>query len=182
MKGIYDEFHTTHQILVTGSARLDLLRKSGDSKKWSTNYRSLLVNQESGNIGTISDFAKLELLSLRLPELVGSPLSLNGLREDLQIAHKTVSRWMDILENIYMIFRLSPFGSPLIRAVKKEQKHYHFDWTLVQDMSARFENLIASHLLKWVHYQRDLLGEEMGLRYLWNVSGRMEQPVSTCII
>ena len=219
LKGIYDEFHTTHQILVTGSARLDLLRKSGDSlqgryhhlrlhplsvkelgltsqedflklmalggfpepyfsdskveaKRWSTNYRSLLVNQESSSIETISDVSKLELLSLRLPELVGSPLSLNSLREDLQIAHKTVSRWMDILENIYMIYRLAPFGSPLIRAVKKEQKHYHYDWTLVQDMPARFENVIASHLLKWVHYQRDCLGEEMELRYFRDTDGR----------
>ena len=219
LKGIYDEFHKTHQILVTGSARLDLLRKSGDSlqgryhhlrlhplsvkelglttqdeflklmalggfpepyfsdstleaKRWSTNYRSLLVNQESSSIETISDLSKLELLSLRLPELVGSPLSLNALREDLQIAHKTVSRWMDILENIYMIFRLSPFGSPLIRAVKKEQKHYHYDWTLVQDMPMRFENMIASHLLKWVHYQRDLFGEEMELRYFRDTDGR----------
>ncbi len=219
LKGIYDEYHKTHQILVTGSARLDLLRKSGDSlqgryqhlrlhplsvkeldittqdsfmklmtlggfpepyfsdseleaKRWSTNYRSLLVTQESSSIETISDLSKLELLSLRLPELVGSPLSLNGLRENLQIAHKTVSRWMDILENIYMIYRLSPFGSPLIRAVKKEQKHYHYDWTLVQNMPARFENVIASHLLKWVHYQRDFFGEEMELRYFRDTDGR----------
>ena len=219
LKGVYDEFHMNHQILVTGSARLDLLRKSGDSlqgryqhlrlhplsvkelglttqeeflqlmtlggfpepyfsgsaveaKRWSTNYRSLLVNQESSSIENISDLSKLELLSLRLPELVGSPLSLNGLREDLQIAHKTVCRWMDILENIYMIFRLPPFGSPLIRAVKKEQKHYHYDWTLVQDAPARFENIVASHLLKWVHYQRDFFGEEMELRYFRDTDGR----------
>ena len=225
LKGIYDEFHTSHQILVTGSARLDLLRKSGDSlqgryyhlrlhplsvkelglitqeeflqlmalggfpepyfsgstveaKRWSSNYRSLLVNQESPSIETISDLSKLELLSYRLPELVGSPLSINGLREDLQIAHKTVSRWMDILENIYMIFRLAPFGSSLIRAVKKEQKHYHYDWTLVQDLPARFENVVASHLLKWVHYQRDFFGEEMELRYFRDTDGR---EVDFCI-
>jgi len=225
LKGVYDEFHSRHQILVTGSARLDMLRRSGDSlqgryhhlrlhplsvkelgltkqeellkllalggfpepyfsdseveaKRWSTNYRSLLVNQESSTIGTISDLAKLELLSLRLPELVGSPLSLNGLREDLQVAHKTVSRWMDILENIYMFFRLAPFGSPLIRAVKKEQKHYHFDWTLVPDRAARFENMIASHLLKWVHYQRDLFGEQMELRYFRDTDKR---EVDFCI-
>lgn len=219
LKGVYDEFHDTHQILVTGSARLDLLRKSGDSlqgryhhlrlhplsvkelgltsqddllnlmdlggfpepyfsgsareaKRWSTNYRSLLVNQETSSIETISDLSKLELLSLRLPELVGSPLSLNGLREDLQVAHKTVSRWVDILENIYMLYRLAPFGSPLIRAVKKEQKHYHYDWTLVEDMPARFENFIASHLLKWTHYQRDFYGNEIELRYFRDTDGR----------
>ena len=73
-----------------------------------------------------------------------------------QEAHNTVSRWLDILENIYSMFRLPLFGSPLIRAVKKEQKHYHLDWTLVPDPGARFENLVASHLLKWVHFKRCL--------------------------
>jgi len=219
LKGVYDEFHQNHRILVTGSARLDMLRKSGDSlqgryhhlrmhplsvkelaistrqdflqllelggfpepwfsgsaleaKRWSTNYRSLLVNQESTSIETISDLSKLELLSLRLPELVGSPLSINGLREDLQLAHKTVGRWLDILENIYFMFRLPPFGSPLIRAVKKEQKHYHFDWTLVPDMGVRFENLVASHLLKWTHFRRDVFGEEIELRYFRDTDKR----------
>ena len=227
VKGVYDEFHGNHQIIVTGSARLDMLRKSGDSlqgryyhlrlhplsvkelqitgqddflellqlggfpepyfsksgieaKRWSVNYRSLLVNQESPAIETISDLSKLELLSLRLPELVGSPLSLNSLREDLQIAHKTVSRWLDIFENIYMIFRLSPFGSPLVRAVKKEQKHYHFDWSLVPDKVARFENMIASHLLKWVHFRRDAFGEEMELRYFRDTDKREVDFCITC--
>lgn len=219
LKGVYDEFSEKHRILVTGSARLDLFRKSGDSlqgryhhlrlhplsvkelglttekellklldlsgypepyfsnskveaKRWSINYRSLLVNQEVASIETISDFSKLELLSIRLPQLVGSPLSINSLREDLQLTHKTISRWIDILENIYMIFRLAPFGSPLIRAVKKEQKHYHFDWTLIEDKSLAFENMTASHLLKWVHYQRDVLGEEFELRYFRDTDKR----------
>ena len=226
LKGIYDEFHDEHEILVTGSARLDMLRKSGDSlqgrhhhlrlhplsvkeleintqkdflslmelggfpepyfsnskieaKRWSTEYRSLLVNQESTSIETISDLSKLELLSLRLPELVGSPLSVNALRGDLQVAHKTLTRWLTILENIYMIYRLPPFGSPLIRAVKKEQKHYHFDWTLVPDAAARFENIVASHLLKWVHYERDVYGELAELRYFRDTDKR---EVDFCIV
>jgi predicted AAA+ superfamily ATPase len=64
---------------------------------------------------------------LRLPDLVGSPLSINALREDLQVSHKSVRSWLGALERLYAIFRLSPFGAPRIRAVKKEQKHYQFD-------------------------------------------------------
>jgi len=47
-----------------------------------------------------------------------------------------------------MIFRIYPFGAPGIRAVKKEAKHYHLDWTVVRDTGKRFENLVACHLLK----------------------------------
>lgn len=117
-------------------------------------------------------FGNLELLALRLPELVGSPLSINSLREDLQVSHKTVSNWIAALERLYPVFRLSPFGSPKIRAVKKEQKHYHFDWTLVGDPARRFENLAASHLLKWVHYEQDVHGRDLELRYFRDRDGR----------
>lgn len=104
-------------------------------------------------------------MAMRLPDLVGSPLSLNGLREDLEVSHGTVSKWMQILERLYHVFRVVPFGSPKIKAVKKEFKHYHFDWSLVLDEGTRFENFIGSHLLKWCHWMEDVEGEDIELRY-----------------
>ena len=73
----------------------------------------------------------MELMMMRLLELVGSPLSINALREDLQVSHKAVSAWVAVLERLYGVFLLAPFGAPRIRAVKKEQKHYQMDWSLV---------------------------------------------------
>lgn len=120
----------------------------------------------------VHDLDKLELLALRLPELVGPPLSINSLREDLQLSHKTVALWLQILERLYAIFRLAPFGAPKIRAIKKGQKHYHFDWSLVPEPPQRFENLVASALLKWVHFRQDTCGEEIDLRYFRDVEGK----------
>ncbi len=65
----------------------------------------------------------MENLAIGLPERVGSPLSINALRVDLQVSHKTVARWLTIFENLYLMFRIYPFGAPKIRAVKKEAKH-----------------------------------------------------------
>jgi len=107
-----------------------------------------------------------------LPELVGSPLSINALREDLQVSHRAASAWLGALERLYAIFRLSPFGAPRIRAVKKEQKHYHMDWSVVPSDAARFENLVAGHLLKWVHYVQDSQGRDVELRYFRDTDGR----------
>jgi predicted AAA+ superfamily ATPase len=127
---------------VTGSARLNFYRHGGDSLQ-----------------------GRYHLLRLH-------PLSVNALREDLQVAHKTVANWLRILERLYAIFRLAPFGAPRLRAVKKEQKHYQFDWTLVPDPAARFENLVASHLLKWVHFEQDAKGRDLELRYFRDRDGR----------
>lgn len=143
-----------------------------DAKRWSLNYRTRLIREDITTLEHVNDLGRLELLFLRLPGLVGSPLSINALREDLQTHHTTVAKWLQIFEKMYAIFRLSPFGSPLIKAVKKEQKHYHYDWTLVENEGSRFENLIASHLLKWTHWNYDALGEPWELRYFRDPTGR----------
>ncbi len=70
------------------------------------------------------------------------------------------------------IFRLSPLGAPKLRAVKEEQKHYHYDWAIVPDEGARFENLVACHLLKWCQFQEDVRGIDIELRYFRDVTGR----------
>ena len=85
---------------------------------------------------------------------------------DLEIDPKTAKKWIELLDSLYYCFRISPFGSNKIRAVKKEQKLYLWDWSQVQDPGARFENMVASHLLKFCHFHEDIYGEDMELRYI----------------
>jgi predicted AAA+ superfamily ATPase len=215
LKGLYDIHRQTLHILVTGSARLDLYRRGGDSlqgryhhlrlhplslkeagctlgdlmalgpfpepllagsatsaRRWSRQYRSRLVREDVASLERVDEMGAMEQLSVRLPGLVGSPLSLNALREDLQVAHKTVERWVDILERLMFVFRLSPFGPPPIKAVKKSRKHYLFDWTAVEDRGARFENLVGFHLLKECHYLEDVEGHDTELRFFRDIEGR----------
>lgn len=143
-----------------------------EARRWSLAYRDRLTREEVLSVETISDLAKLELLAIALPSRVGSPLSINALREDLQVSHSTLARWLDVLERVYAIFRIPPFGAPLLRAVKKERKHYHYDWTAVESEPARFENLVGAHLLKWVEYQIDTQGRAIELRYFRDIDGR----------
>ena len=226
VKGFYDKNFDGTRILITGSARLDYYRFSGDSlqgryhyyrlhpltvgelnidsqsefenllmlggfpepflsgsqrqaNRWMREYRSRVANEEIRSLEFTQNLSAMELLLLRLPDLVGSPLSINALREDLNCAHKTVSKWLDIFERMYLIYRLSPFGSTKVRAVKKEQKHYHYNWAEVQDEGARFENLVAGHILKWVHFQQDYEGRDVDLTYFRDTDGREVDLVVT---
>ncbi len=149
-----------------------LEKSERESRRWSKEYRSRIINEDLNSLEHVKDIALIENLALRLPELVGSPLSLNSLRQDLQVSHQSISRWIIMLENIYMIFRLYPFGSPKIRAVKKEAKHYHFDWMLIEDEALRFENLIACNLLKHCHFLQDYEGRNIELRYFRDIDRR----------
>lgn len=219
LKGLYDGRRRGQRILVTGSARLDLYRRGGDSlqgryhllrlhpfslaelgqagaetlhalltlggfpepllagseeqaRRWSREYRSRLVREELSSVEHARDLGTLELMLIDLPRRVGSPLSLNALREDLQVSHKTVANWIAMCERLFALFRVPPFGAPRIRALTKAQKHYHLDWTLVPDLPHRFENLVAAHLLKWVHHQQDTRGRDLELRYFRDIDGR----------
>lgn len=143
-----------------------------EAKRWSREYRTRLIREDIATLEKVQDLGNIELLMLRLPDLVGSPLSINGLREDMDTSHKTISNWLNILERLYAIFRLAPFGTSKIRAVKKERKHYHFDWTLIKEDGLRFENMVACHLLKYVHYKQDAFGEDIELKYFRDTDGR----------
>jgi len=149
-----------------------LLGSERETKRWSKEYRSRLIREDLQDLERVKDIALIEHMVLRLPELVGSPLSVNALREDLQVSHKTAARWLMILENLYMIFRVYPFGGERIRAVKKEAKHYHLDWTVVKGIGARLENLTACHLLKWCHFIEDTEGRAVELRYFRDIDKR----------
>ena len=135
------------------------------ARRWSRTYRQRLVREDLAALEKTEDLARIELMTMRLPDLVASPLSINALREDLDVSHVTAAKWFQILERLYHVFRVTPFGSPRIKSVKKEFKHYHYDWSLVPDTGARFENFIGSHLLKWCHFVEDTEGFDMDLRY-----------------
>ena len=148
------------------------MQSERQTKRWSREYRSRLVREDLADLENVKDLSLIENLVFRLPDLVGSPLSINALRQDLQVAHQSVARWITMLENLFMIFRIYPFGAPKIRAVKKEAKHYHFDWTLIKNSEHRFENLIACHLLKWCFFIQDTYGREVELRYFRDIDKR----------
>lgn len=48
---------------------------------------------------------------------------------------------------------------------------YLWDWSEIEDEGARFENLIASHLLKFVHFLYDAKGYKTQLHFLRDKEG-----------
>jgi uncharacterized protein len=218
IKGIYDVWKGSQNFIVTGSARLDLYRKGGDSmlgryhyyrmhpfslpelgitkinldklfkfggfpeplakedeteiRRWHLQRLSKLVRQDLRDLEHVNDLDKVELLAETLSTRVGSALSIKSLAEELATSDKTVKRWIQILDSLYFCFQLSPFGSTKIKAIKKAQKLYLWDWSQIEDTSDRFENMVASHLLKLCDYWQDALGYRTELRYIRDETGK----------
>lgn len=141
-------------------------------RRWQNQRLQQVLRDDLRDLQRLHEVTLIAQMAEHLPNLVGSPLSLNSLREDLQVSHPTVANWVKILERLYFIFIISPFGAPRIRAVKKEPKSYLWDWMMVKEPGPRFENFVASHLLKYCHFQEDTQGYRMELRYLRDTDKR----------
>lgn len=137
--------------------------------RWQMERVSRVVTQDLRDLENVKEVSLVELLVQSLDSKVGSTLSIKSLQEDLAVSPNTISRWIEILERLYYCYRISPYGPPKMKAVKKAQKLYLWDWSEVEDSGARFENLVASHLLKYCHFQEDTKGIKTELRYFKDV-------------
>jgi predicted AAA+ superfamily ATPase len=218
VKGIWDVWKNTQKFLITGSARLDVFRKGGDSlmgryhyyrlhpfslpefgntrknmeilfqyggfpeplllqdetelRRWHLQRVSKLVRIDLRDLEKVNDLDKVEMLAEELPNRVGSQLSYKSLSEDLEVSDKTVKKWIQILDSLYYCYLIAPYGSVRIKAIKKTPKLYLWDWSQVADPGCRFENMVASHLLKLCDYWQDVLGYKTELRYIRDETGR----------
>lgn len=241
LKGFYDVEGANQGIIVTGSARLNVYRKGGDSllgrayhyrlhpfsigeilregdapnaedlldpsrwvssseavgkeildsflilggfpepylksdekfvRRWRLSRRERVLYEDLRDLTLVRNIAKVENLLDLLLERVGSPISVNSLREDLEVDHKTVEFWLEILERLYLIFQIKPYTKKIQRAIRKAKKVYFLDWSEIPDPGARLENLVASHLLKLCHYLEDVEGERVELRYVRDTNKR----------
>ena len=236
LKGEFDKNKDRFDILVTGSARLDLYRRGGDSLLGRYHYLRLhpfsereimnidpnieifkelkfavhnyaheifdqlfqfggfpepfikkdlktlrrfhnerldrIVREDIRDIENVRDLSALQVLVEILPGRVGSLFSANSLKEDLGVTHKTISLWLDVLERFYYHFRIYPFTSTIIRSLRKEPKVYLWDWSQIDNEAARFENMVASHLLKTIHFLYDTEGYKAELYFLRDREGR----------
>ncbi|NOZ70152.1 MAG: ATP-binding protein [Deferribacteres bacterium] len=141
-------------------------------RRWHNEKIERMFREDILDVNAIRDIGSMKLLSDILPSRVGSLLSLNAIREDLEVSFRAVSHWMDILESFYYCFRIYPYSAKKIRSLKKEPKLYLWDWSEVESEAARFENLIASHLLKLVHFIVDYEGYRAELYFLRDVDKR----------
>lgn len=231
IKGEYDKLKDQYKFLITGSARLDIYRRGGDSmlgryhyyrlhpfslaescsiknnikplselniplksetenflsldkfggfpepfikqnsktlRRWHNERVERITREDIRDITAIRDFSGMILFCDMLPDRAGSLLSINSLREDLEVSHKALSNWLNIMESFYYCFRIYPYVGSNFRSLKKEPKLFLWDWSEIKDEAARFENLIACHLLKLVHFLKDYEGYKVDLYYLRN--------------
>src|SRR4030042_351935 len=204
LKGVYDTEGIPPAILVSGSARLDLFRKGGDSmagrffsyrlhplsvreicdylqekaedavhqllrlggfpepylgkdedaaRRWRRTHIDTIIRQDLLDLERVRDLKSIEILIDLLRMRVGSSTSYSSLAEDLQVSIPTVKHWLEILENLYVVFPVRPYHKNIPRGILKEPKYYFYDTGAVGgDLGTRLENVVALALWRELHW------------------------------
>jgi len=227
LKGLYDTKPAHQSLLVTGSARLDTFRQTGESlagryfrwrlhpfsvkefspqtssadqsleallrfggfpeplikgtdsarKRWQNQYFTDLVREDVLEFSRIHEIRSMGLLLEMLRTRTGSPLSFDALGREIGVSSNTVRSYVEILESLHIVFLVRPYHRNVARALSKAPKLYFYDWAYVNeaknsapDSGARFENLVACHLLKHVQFLADSEGSNLQLHYVRTTS------------
>lgn len=140
--------------------------------RWKRSHIDLILKEDLLSLTAVRDIQTIETLIELLRSKIGSPVSTHALANDLQKSPKTIKAWLELLENLYVIFRLMPYHKNIARSLLKQPKFYFYDNAMVKgDQGIKLENLVATSLLKEVHFQQDVLGEDYSLSYIRNKDG-----------
>jgi predicted AAA+ superfamily ATPase len=226
LKGFFDLYEKKTKIIVTGSARLNVYKKGGDSlmgryfyyrihplsvaeivsptlidseirqpspiseedwaallehggfpepfvqrsKPFSRRLQSIRKDQlfrEDIRDGTrIQELAQLEVLADILRIQAAQSMDYQSLSKKVGVSIDTIRRWVEVLKSFYYCFSIQPWSKNISRSLIKEPKLYLWDWSSIEDPGQRNENLVASHLLKAVHFWQDTGLGDYGLYYI----------------
>jgi predicted AAA+ superfamily ATPase len=133
---------------------------------WRRQHRELILREDLRDLSRVREIGLIDTLVMMLPEKVGSPLSVNSLREDLNVSFNTVQNWMSILAKLFFLFEIRPYTGNLARTLSREAKVYLFDSTSIENEGPRFENIAALHLKKACDAWTDWGYGEFDLHYV----------------
>ena len=148
----------------------DVINNPSESAEILMNIASSYLYKDILAFNQVRRPAQLEKLVQALALQLGSEVSYNELSQIIQTDNQTVERYIDLLEQSFVVFRLGAFSGNIRNEIKKSKKIYFYDngirnaviqnfspLTLRQDVGALWENYFMAERMKFNHYNRKLI-------------------------
>jgi hypothetical protein len=156
----------------------------------STNNEITLLKNLAGSylykdilsFGIIKKPVILDKLLKALALQVGSEVSFNELSQMVGADKETVEKYIDLLEKVFIVFRLNALSRNVRNEIRKSKKIYFYDngirnalignfqaFDLRTDKGALWENFIVSERVKYLHYN-----DFYGSYYFWRTTQQQE--------
>jgi len=160
----------------------DVLNNVGDEVSI---LRNLVNSYLYKDILSYADVRKPEVLDKLVQALalqIGSEANYSELAQIVNMDKNTVSKYIDILEKAYIIFKLSSFSRNIRNEIKTNKKIYFYDngirnmvignfnpLELRNDKGALWENFLISERIKQIQYKQSL-----ARTYFWRTKQQQE--------
>ncbi len=160
----------------------DVLNNNGDEINV---LRNLVNSYLYRDILSYSDIRKPEVLDKLVQALalqVGSEVSYSELAQIVNVDKNTISKYIDILQKGYIVFKLSSFSRNVRNEIKTNKKIYFYDngirnmiignfnpIDLRTDKGALWENFLISERVKQIEYKQSL-----ARIYFWRTKQQQE--------
>ena len=180
-KGFLTEKQMFESRIIYGSYP-DVINSPQDSKELLMNIAESYLYKDLLSLQDIRKPALLEKLLIALALQIGSEVSYNEVAQTIHSDHKTVEKYIDLLEKCFVIFRLNAFSRNLRTELKKSKKIYFCDngirnavlqnfspLSLRADVGALWENYFISERLKSNNYSIRFVNS-----YFWRTTQQQE--------
>ena len=136
-----------------------------ESRLWRKTHLDIILRQDMLDLVSISSIKKIERLVQILADRVGAGISYANIARDLEVSAPTIKSWIQILEELYVVYVVRPFSKNMMKSILKEPKIYFYDIGQIKREEFKLENLVANHLYKKVQFLNDTMGLNYELMY-----------------
>lgn len=169
--------------LIFGSyPRVVLMIGDDERREYLDNLAAASLYKDILEMSGIRNSDKLRRLLRLLAFQIGQEVSLNELGMQLEMSKNTVASYIDLLEQSFVVFRLSGYSRNLRKEISKLDKIYFWDlgvrnilinnFNLIgqrNDIGALWENYVVAERLKWLRYTQGI-----GTLYYWRTKNGSE--------
>jgi uncharacterized protein len=142
------------------------------AKRWRHTLIDSIIRGDLLDLERVRDLKSMEMLIDLLRNRVGAGTSYSSLAQDLQVSVHTVKHWLQILENLCVVFSVRPYHRNIARSLLKEPKYYFYDTGAVEGGTGpRMENIVALALWRELQLLEDTTGSRIALHYLRDRDG-----------
>ena len=122
---------------------------------WRSGRDQQLFREDLRDATRVQEVSLVETLAELLRLQTGQLVSYTSLSRKVGVSIDTIKRWLDVLKSLYYCYAIRPWTKNISRSLLKEPKFYLWDWSLAEKNGPREENIVASHLLKAIHFWAD---------------------------
>ena len=95
-------------------------------KLWQKSHLHRIIKEDLLDLEKVRELKKIEILVQLLSQRVGSRMSYSSLAKSLEVSSNTIKHWLQILEDLYVVFKLTPLTSNISTSILKSPKYYFF--------------------------------------------------------